>query len=337
VSLNGAMSNLVLAVLGAGQLTLPYAMSQLGLVFGVLSLLGFALLSVLSLHTLSVYEIHFTPGPTDCLDSYGELVVRVLGSLGCNICCLLVAIYAWGGAVSFMVILKGELSFLLSLLPSAADYSEELLSSMPSLFHESGSLLLILLALVIIWPLSALQDLSALKKFAPLGCIAATFITCVVTACAILPVSQALSVCKEKDNDTLLLWPTSFASAAAALPLLCFALNSSWAYIPILCTLREKTDSRVRTLILGSNTVIVINYLLLALNGYAMFCSSTKPNILESLGDAYFHRVGPGSDTWLGKFKHYAVLSARVSLAVQLTLALPMRFFVARKTVVGDA
>jgi len=93
----------------------------------------------------------------------------------------------------------------------------------------------------------------------------------------------------------------------------------------------------VRTLILGSNTVIVINYLLLALNGYAMFCSSTKPNILESLGDAFFHRVGPGSDTWLGKFKHYAVLSARVSLAVQLTLALPMRFFVARKTVVGDA
>ncbi|CAK0801364.1 unnamed protein product [Prorocentrum cordatum] len=41
-----AVSNVVLSVLGAGQLTLPYALSQLGLTFGVVCLVVFALLSV---------------------------------------------------------------------------------------------------------------------------------------------------------------------------------------------------------------------------------------------------------------------------------------------------
>ena len=43
---------------------------------------------------------------TGCLESYSELVTRVLGSPGSLLCQFLLVFYAWGGAVAFLVILK---------------------------------------------------------------------------------------------------------------------------------------------------------------------------------------------------------------------------------------
>eukprot|EP00928_Gymnodinium_smaydae_P032741 TRINITY_DN23635_c0_g1_i1.p1 TRINITY_DN23635_c0_g1~~TRINITY_DN23635_c0_g1_i1.p1 ORF type:complete len:453 (-),score=40.86 TRINITY_DN23635_c0_g1_i1:282-1640(-) len=313
-----ALTNLVLAVLGAGQLVLPYAFRQLGLGFGLLALMFFIMLSVHSLHTLSVYELHFTPGHK-CIDSYAELVVRVLGKAGSTLCSVLLALYAWGGAVSFMVILKAELAFIYQLVsPSATD--------------AVGSYLLGLLAFAILWPLSSVEDLSALKKCSPLGCVAALFITVVVListrwsidAGALFAESCAGPTSSTASGDEgLKWWPTSFLDVAASLPLLSFALNSSWAYIPILCTLRTKSASRVTGLICGSNSVIMINYVLIAAYGYNMFCSHTQANILESFGNT-------------SGVEHVLLSAARIALTVQLTLALPMRFFVTRRTIGGD-
>lgn len=319
----GTMGNLVLSVLGAGQLTLPYAMDQLGIALGLASLVLFTCLSMLSLHTLSVYLLYFKPGPRDCLDSYSELVVRVLGVAGTWICTALLAIYAWGGALSFMVILKTEFGFLAGLVPGLA--------------HVQGSTLLVLVAACFIWPCSALEDCSKLKKFAPMGCIAAIFITIVVGICAPWGLSPPATeeLCQGPGDDvvpgghfdeSVRLWPSSFLNVAAALPLLSFALNSSWAFIPILCTLSEKRPRRVGSLIGASNLVIFLNYLPLATNGYLMFCSKIQPNILDSLGEV----TSPGT------FAGGLVVLARAALATQLTLALPMRFFVARRTLSGS-
>jgi len=112
-------------------------------------------------------------------------------------------------------------------------------------------------------------------------------------------------------------------SLAASLPLLSFALNSSWAYIPILCTLKDRRPVRYASLIAGSNAVILANYVLIAAYGYGMFCEETEPNILDSLGGA----AAPGTTV------EVLVRLARGALAAQLSLALPMRFFVARRTV----
>eukprot|EP00429_Kryptoperidinium_foliaceum_P052067 CAMPEP_0176088804 /NCGR_PEP_ID=MMETSP0120_2-20121206/44466_1 /TAXON_ID=160619 /ORGANISM="Kryptoperidinium foliaceum, Strain CCMP 1326" /LENGTH=476 /DNA_ID=CAMNT_0017422665 /DNA_START=35 /DNA_END=1465 /DNA_ORIENTATION=+ len=330
-SLSVARANLVLAVLGAGQLTLPYALGQLGIVFGLMALVLFTGLSVLSLRTLAVYELHFTPGPTDCLESYSELVVRVLGRPGSMICTFLLAGYAWGGALSFMIILKSEFGWLAD-VSGVSRYVGDLSSG--------GSAALLAVSAMFLWPVSSLVDLSALKRFSPLGCLAAVFVT-VVSAASMLGSNLSLpsipSACSGASrtgdlSSGLMLWPTSWQAVAASMPLFSFALNSSWAFIPILCTLHDKTDFRVgisswpSSLILSSNAIIFLNYSVLSVSGYWMFCDSVEPNILDSLGEA----MVPGS--FLGNL----VASARVAVAIQLTLALPMRFFVARQALVPN-
>ena len=82
----------------------------------------------------------------------------------------------------------------------------------------------------------------------------------------------------------------SLLDVAASLPLISFSLNSSWAYIPVLCTLSDK--SRTSSLILWSNVLILLNYLTLAISGYCRFGKDVKPNIMDSLGSDY-------ADSWM--------------------------------------
>lgn len=320
-TLFGATTNIVLAVLGAGQLTLPYAMKELGWIFGLGTFSVFTLLTTHSLHTMSVYSRHFKPKHSDCIDSYAEQVVRVLNAPGKFICVALLAIYAWGGALSFLVILKGELGYLARVV---------------GFDGGMGCPLMIAVATFVIWPLSSLEDVSMLKKVSPLGCAAAIFITVVVLLCTpwngdvpfgVESCSGPSNIEGAMDAGTLQRWPKSFLSIAATVPLLSFALNATWAYVPVLCTLETRTPARVTSLIGGSMFVIVSNYLFIAIYGYATFCGAVKPNILDSLGD------------WVpfASFQGKMVLLAKAMLSVQLTLALPMRFFVARKSVFGEA
>ncbi|KAL3926125.1 MAG: hypothetical protein SGPRY_003449 [Prymnesium sp.] len=305
VSLSASVANLVLAVLGAGQLVLPYAMSELGLWLGVSSLVGLCVLSVHSCYVISIHELFFKPSPHDCLESYSELVVRVLGKAGASLCSLLLAIYAWGGALSFMLILKTELSFL---------------TGWP------GEACLPLLAAVFIWPLSSCANLSALKTVSPLGCFAALLITLVVLLTSRWNWHPPLGVatCEGAgEGEGMNMWPSSFLGVAACLPLLSFALNSTWAFVPILSTLDERTAPQFSRLIGRSNLIILINYILISVYGYAMFCGQTQPNILESLGSIARDGTVTSKLIWC----------ARVALSVQLSLALPMRFFVARRSV----
>ena len=101
-----APSNMLLSVLGAGQLTLPYALSQLGMGAGLAALIVFILPSAHSCWTLSADARKLQ------LDSYPDLVVNFLGERGRSLCNSMIAIYAWGGGVCFWMILKGELRYL---------------------------------------------------------------------------------------------------------------------------------------------------------------------------------------------------------------------------------
>lgn len=316
-----AVSNVVLSVLGAGQLTLPYALSQLGLTFGLVCLVVFALLSVYSCRTLSVHAVALQKTPRCCLLSYSEMIVLAVGRAGEQICSSMIAIYSWGGGVGFLMILKGELAYLAQGVFGLPETVFDL---------DTGILLMLLVTGCVIWPLSSLYDISSLKVFAPLACGAALSITAVVAACTpwgeepcrgpagAVPGSVAAP-------GSLKQVPDSLADVAAALPLLAFALNSSWAYVPIFCTLKDKSDARIWSLIGGSNIIILLSYMVLSSCGYFMFCGDTEPNILESMGQS----VHPDS------VKGTAVRLARAALAFQLSIGLPGRFWVARRTLGG--
>eukprot|EP00929_Paragymnodinium_shiwhaense_P005622 TRINITY_DN10784_c0_g1_i6.p1 TRINITY_DN10784_c0_g1~~TRINITY_DN10784_c0_g1_i6.p1 ORF type:complete len:202 (-),score=10.97 TRINITY_DN10784_c0_g1_i6:408-1013(-) len=167
VSLKSSLSNLVLAVLGAGQLTLPYALSQLGFAFGLIALVGFSLLSVHSLYALSTSTLYLSARSASRIDTYCKVVRSVFGKAGYWLVIFLVVAYAWGGAVSFMIILKGEFGFLQSLL-------------LPPDRRAPAGCLLATVSILFTWPMSSRSEVSALKRTAPLGCIAAVLITGVV-------------------------------------------------------------------------------------------------------------------------------------------------------------
>jgi len=110
----------------------------------------------------------------------------------------------------------------------------------------------------------------------------------------------------------------------ASFPLLSFAFNASWAYVPILGTLRERRPARVWALIAGSMSIITLQYCLITVYGYKMFCDATTANILNALGEN-----AAGS-------RKILIGIAKVMLVVQLSLAMPMRFVVLRSCVFGD-
>jgi len=128
------------------------------------------------------------------------------------------------------------------------------------------------------------------------------------------------------DAGRIHLWPRSFLKALAAVPLISFALSASWAFLPIFGTLRDKTPARTGTLIVSSLSISFLHYSLISVYGYAMFCDAVTPNILEALG------TYQAADSAQG----YLVLVGKAMMAIQLTLATPMRLAVVRRTLMGE-
>jgi len=342
VSLCSATLGVVISVLGAGQLTLPYAFGQIGFGGGLLALLGFTLLSMVSLYTLSVYELHFTAKPEACIPSYTELLVMAMGDGWERTCTavlnFLICFYAWGGGVSFMIIMIEELGYIASLIwPLSETHA-----------NVAGIAALLIISVFFILPLAASEDLSKLKRVSPLGCLAAVLITVVVLICTQWTSGEMLGAAtcagpvsglgdgegpSGAEEDLGFEWwsRADIVKVMATLPLFSFALNSSWAFTPVLCSLRGKCtqkdasglspSNRAVSLIVLSNAIIFLNYLLLSVYGYLMFCGEAKPNILESLG----------ASVQAGSVQAVLVNVARAALAFQLSMCLPLRFFVARR------
>ena len=312
-SLPAALSNVVMAVLGAGQLTLPYVMSQLGFAFGMLLLVCFALVAMYSSALLRALTAS-TKAAT-----YGDMLGRALGPRWKTACAVVVVLYAFGTAVSYFLIIREQLHRIAAFFLPPSDTGA-------TPWEENKVLMLVVVTALVVYPLSALRDLTALRFSSSLGSLFALYITSVV--CLYAPWGADRHHVHEDDGGVVLLrvcrgghppnpdlaprlWPRSFAAFAAASPLLAFALNSGWAFVPVFASLRDPTPSRGTTLILVSHAIIAVNYLIIAGVGYASYCDSVEDNVVDSL---------PTSSA--------PALAARAALVFQLCCGLPLRFHV---------
>ena len=312
-SLPAALSNVVMAVLGAGQLTLPYVMSQLGFAFGMLLLVCFALVAVYSSALLRALTAS-TKAAT-----YGDMLGRALGPRWKTACAVVVVLYAFGTAVSYFLIIREQLHRIAAFFLPTSDTGA-------TPWEENKVFMLVVVTALVVYPLSALRDLTALRFSSSLGSLFALYITSVV--CLYAPWGADRHHIREDDGGVVLLrvcrgghppspdlaprlWPRSFAAFAAASPLLAFALNSGWAFVPVFASLRDPTPSRGATLILVSHAIIAVNYLIIAGVGYASYCDSVEDNVVDSL---------PTSSA--------PALAARAALVFQLCCGLPLRFHV---------
>ena len=286
-----------MSVLGAGQLTLAYAMKEMGVAVGVVSL---ALFGVLSIYSLAVLAVHTKRVRST---SYPDLIQRVLGTkarFSAEVC---LAINTWGGSVVYLIILKEQLHILLS----------------GGGWQMNSAFYMVALSAACIFPLSLLEKFDRLKFSSFLGCIAAVWITLVVVVAAPW-VSSGLDSCALALEVTHVeMVPESAIDYFQAMSLLPFALNMSWAFLNFLPKMRNQTPLRVTGLILGSNSIVLVNYVSIAVIGYLSYCGTITPNVVDSL-----HVEGG---------RQVLVQVARVALVVQLSFSLPIRFSVTRGVV----
>lgn len=293
-SFGSALANLVMSVLGAGQLTLPFVLSQMGVGLGCLALLCCGALSAYSCRAL--VRCSRSLG----VKTYSDLLLAEFGRPAKVLADALIAIYAWGGGVSFLLIVKGQLAHATWL-------------------GGTGSAAMASLALGVVLPLSLMRDLDRLKFSSGFGCAAAVAITAVVIATAPWDASGRLVVCDGSEAASSMRGgPASYVEALAALPLVAFALNSSWAFLNVFGTLDQQTQrERGNSLIIMALSAILANYFVMSVVGYASYCDATTPNILDSLRPR-------------GGWQDLFVAAVRGMLVTQLVFALPLRFNVAR-------
>ncbi|KNC83987.1 hypothetical protein SARC_03775 [Sphaeroforma arctica JP610] len=298
VGLVASTATLLLGVLGAGQLTLPFAVNQAGLVLAVAYLALLGVLAVVVLKMLMVSSKY--TGQT----TYAAVLEETCGPKARLVANTLLGIYAWGGAVSFLILVADELEDLSAVFG----------------WDQPRWILITMLSVCVVYPLSLCSNLDRLKFTSYLGATAAIYINFVVFVNAPwFQNGKTFDTCGGYEHARLVddpprfdLFPNTALGAFNSLPLIAFALNSAWCFVPILNSLYEPTPPRVNRMITSANVIILTNYALLAFVGYFSYCSNTKDNILGNL---------PSTPL---------VIVARVMLIMQLSFALPLRFHVTR-------
>ena len=317
-SLVGALSNVLLAVLGAGQLTLPWVMSRLGLAFGLALLFVFALVAAYSSELLRALTLVTGAG------TYGEVLARVIGPRWERACDAVVVLYAWGTAVGYLLIVKEQLHRVAAFFDGGDG---------PLPWEENKSALLVVVAALVVFPLSVLRDLSALKYTSALGAVAAAYIVTIVSFYApwdrpgsgddasrhaVVFGIRACAATSSNGAASLALWPASATSALTAVPMLSFALNSGWAFVPIVSQLENPTPARGRALIYLAHAVFLIMYVIISITGYLSYCGDVEDNVMDSLPTD----AAPA-------------LAARIALIAQLLCGIPLRFHVIASAVLA--
>jgi len=103
----GAIANQINAVIGAGIVGIPYALQQTGLLAGILLLLTCALMTEKSLRLLVITAKHVN------VATYERLFESTYGSLGFYFITTNMIIMAYGGCLTYLMIIRDTLPVLL--------------------------------------------------------------------------------------------------------------------------------------------------------------------------------------------------------------------------------
>ncbi|XRB12046.1 sodium-coupled neutral amino acid transporter [Pseudoscourfieldia marina] len=354
-SLGSASVNLSMAVLGVGQLTLPYAASLTGLAECLLLLLVLTAAALVSLDSIREGAIRPSRRRAETRaassDGDGEAALATpllvdddsigqMGELAASVECkstyaaileehmpshyykklsdVALLLYAWGGSVSFLVVVKQQVHYITQ--------SIKLSMHLPSFAP------MLLLTAAVTLPLAMLRSVKALRYSSVFGSLAALFITAVVVVH-----NPTLKMCAlAAGSEPPAQWEINPTPIVAALPLLAFALNTSWSYVPVFFSMSDDAQKGTRReavrlrrsgtwLAMIVHSFVYVNYSVITVYGIVSFCGDVKQNVL----DGYSIHSGKHDD-WRG----HMVLFARCALAVQLIFALPLRFHVARDVLV---
>jgi sodium-coupled neutral amino acid transporter 11 len=254
----GASSNLIVSIVGAGIVGIPYAIQQSGLVAGLIMTIFVALITEKSLRLLIDTAKHID------VPSYEVLYEASFGYKGFLTISFFMFIMSYGAMVSYMMIMKNALSYLLG-VPQNDFYMKRAVLVVATLF--------------VLFPLSSQRDMADLAKTSR---VSVTFYILIVLFVIVFsPVSESV----EQNGgwkhtiSTDIIKPSTFFTGLGVLSFAYVCQHSSFI---IAGSLNKPTKARwaqVSGISLGFSGTLA---LLIGSFGYLGFLQDTRGNVLEN-------------------------------------------------------
>ena len=212
-------------------------------------------------------------------DSYERIVQEQLGSTASVIITFCLLINVFGAMVGFIIIIGDMVQ------PIAQ------LAFGNNIFTDRGFVTLVFLLLVIL-PISSLQNIDSLKFTSILSLISITFVVLMVTGTTFYKIIENELPQPKNINAINFSW-----EIFQAIPVITFALTCHAQAPPIFAELKNNTVNRFRIVIGITYTICFFLYILNGSMGYIQFQGNTMDNILNNYPQ----------DDWLANLARLAV------------------------------
>jgi len=269
ISTKSSVFSLVATIVGGGCLSLPYALSQAGLIPGLICIFVFGLLSDFSVDLL------LTCSRRTGASSYQQIAVLCFGKSGKYITMILIFVMIWLACVAYAV-LMGDL--FLPVIHFIFNLEESALSRV----------IVIICSVALVSPLCYNRHLGSLRgtSFLCLSSILILAIMLGIKAAAHFNEDHNVFVYIDHKFVTremianLQLWPKSFSKLLQVAPVFCVAYVCHFNVLPVQKELRRPTRHRIRRIIHSTMALCSFLYGAIAVLGYFWSMDETCGNIL---------------------------------------------------------
>ena len=193
-------------------LSLPFAISLTGIVFGILLLILSAYLTVISI------DIIIESCKKTGLYKYEDVTVRLAGRRAGRVLEISLVIFCFGTAVAYICAVGDILDQGLHSIPYLWNNEDGAFVSMYSREH-----IMILFWATVMFPLSLQRNVESLERFSSLGVLSIIFL---VIASVIHSIMHGDVLSKDTQTDiSSMLWPDSIWNLFQAFPIIIFAFS----------------------------------------------------------------------------------------------------------------
>lgn len=261
-SISSSVVNLCSATLGAGALSLPYALKLSGIVGGLGLLFLGALSTYFSIHLLIESSQKME------LNSYESMGMHCFGSYMAYVIEACILVFCFGCATAYIIAVGDVLDQTILLL----------IVDMP--FTVTRESLMVLFWAVIMFPLSLLQRMNALRYTSLIGTFSIFLLIFAI-------VFHSIDFLKNNKNNNDLqqnikLWPDSFEDLLRACPIMFFAFSCQVNVFAIYSELSARSPSQMSSVTLYAVLICVLGYSLISIFAYLNFQQDTQEDVLKN-------------------------------------------------------
>jgi len=285
----GSISNLCSATLGAGALSLPFAMRLTGTVVGVILLLFSAYLTVVSINII-IEACRRTK-----LFKYEDVSVTLAGKPAARVLELSLLLFCFGTAVAYI-------SAIGDILDKGVRSTSLLETNTAFLQVYSRRRVMVFFWTVVMFPLSLQRRVESLERFSSIGVLSIVFL---VLSVAVHSISNrdawARNVVTQELDYASMVWPNSLGDVLKAFPMIIFAFSCQVN----VCAIYEELSSpdiervaaaptsdrvlRLKETMMSEITkagvlLCMVLYICIGMFGYLEFSFDVDDNILNNYG-----------------------------------------------------